>query len=73
MGSTPNVRDLTHSEPGITLATFRTLLRSKNSPAYPEAEAVYALLVNGEVDPSFALAQFRIESQYGTSGYAKET
>ena len=25
------------------------------------------------MDPSFALAQFRVESQYGTSGYAKET
>jgi hypothetical protein len=59
--------------PRITAARFKQLLKSKNSPAVPESDAVYQYLVAHAVDPSFALAQFRVESQYGTSGFAVQT
>jgi hypothetical protein len=49
------------------------LLKSKNSPAVPEASLIYDQFVAGGVDPTFALSQFRVESQFGTSGYAKTT
>lgn len=55
------------------MARFVELLDSKNSPASGEATQVWGVLVDEGVDPSFALAQFRVESQYGTSGWAKET
>jgi hypothetical protein len=64
---------LTLTPPRITSARFTALLKTKNSPAVPEAVKVYDVLVLEGVDPSFALAQFRVESQYGTSGYAKIT
>ena len=49
------------------------LLKTKNSPAVPDVHVIYTSLVASGVDPSFALAQFRVESQYGTSGYARVT
>ncbi len=69
----PNYNSPTLAAPRISAIKFRQLLQSKNSPAVPEATAVYANLVNNGVDVSFALAQFRVESQYGTAGFAKET
>lgn len=71
--SLPNPSWPTHNTPRISLAKFTSILKSKNSPAVPEASAVFAVLIDNGVDPSFALAQFRVESQYGTAGYAKET
>lgn len=64
---------LTLTPPRITAARFKQLLQTKNSPAVPESDLVYNVLVREGVDPSFALAQFRVESQYGTAGYAKVT
>lgn len=69
----PTPQSPTHASPRITKARFTELLKSKNSPAVPEASKVYDLLVSRGVDPSFALAQFRVESQYGTAGHAAVT
>lgn len=63
----------TLAPPRISLARFKQLLIGKNSPAVPEASLIYGYLVQYTVDPSFALAHFRVESQYGTSGFATET
>jgi hypothetical protein len=59
--------------PRIGAARFKQLLQTKNSPAVPESDEVYAILVEQGVEPAFALAQFRVESQYGTAGHAKVT
>lgn len=69
----PNRDSPTLAPPRISAIKFRQLLQSKNSPATAESSAIYSSLVNNGVDVSFALAQFRVESQYGTAGYAKET
>lgn len=69
----PTQDSLTLAPPRITKARFKQLLQTKNSPAVPESDAVYDILVAQGVDVSFALAQFRVESQYGTAGYAKIT
>lgn len=71
--SLPTPQSPTHAAPRLTLARFTALLKSKNSPATAEAAAIWAVLLEEGIDPSFALAQFRVESQYGTSGWAKET
>jgi len=70
---TPTPDSPTLAVPRITKAKFKSLLKTKNSPAVPESDAVYDILVAQGVDVSFALAQFRVESQYGTAGYAKTT
>lgn len=67
----PNSNSPTLAPPRITAARFKQLLKTKNSPAVPESDGVYSYLVSKGVDVSFALAQFRVESQYGTAGYAK--
>lgn len=69
----PNPESPTHAAPRITFDRFKKLLAAKNSPATPQAQEIWDVLIAEEVDPSFALAQFRVESQYGTSGFAKET
>lgn len=69
----PNVNSPTLAPPRINPARFKELLQTKNSPAVPEAGLVFDTLVQEGVDPSFALAQFRVESQYGTAGHAKVT
>ena len=69
--SLPTPQSPTHAPARITAARFKQLLKTKNSPAVPESDEVFAILVEKGVDPSFALAQFRVESQYGTAGHAK--
>jgi hypothetical protein len=69
----PSYDSLTLDTPRITYTKFLSLLKSKNSPAVPEAADVWAIFIARGVEPSFALAQFRVESQYGTAGYAKIT
>jgi hypothetical protein len=69
----PTPESPTLAPPRITAAKFISLLKTKNSPAVPEGQTVYNILIAQGVDPSFALAQFRVESQYGTAGYAKTT
>lgn len=65
--------DLTLRPPRITLSKFKTILKDHRSPALPEADAIWALLLAGNVDPSFALGQYLVESLYGTAGHAKVT
>jgi len=48
-------------------------LKTKNSPAVDQAQEIYDGFVSSGVDPSFALAQYRVESQYGTAGHAVVT
>jgi len=69
----PNPQSLTHARPRITAVKFKSLLKTKNSPAVSESDAVFSILAEKNIDPSFALAQFRVESQYGTAGHAKVT
>lgn len=69
----PSPQSPTLAAPRITLARFKQLLRAKDSPAVAESDAVFAILVDQGVDVAFALAQFRVESQYGTAGHAKVT
>lgn len=69
----PHLKSPTHDAPRISAARFAQLLASKSSPALPEAGEVYEILLANGVEPAFALAQFRVESQYGTAGYARVT
>jgi hypothetical protein len=69
----PSYESPTHALPRITFTKFESLLASKNSPATDEAAMIWEILLINNVDPSFALAHFRVESQYGTSGFAIET
>jgi len=69
----PNPQSPTLAPPRITSARFVSLLKTKNSPAVPEGPEVFNILVAQGVDPSFALGQFRVESQYGTAGHAEVT
>jgi hypothetical protein len=41
--------------PTISRATYRAILREWNSPAYPEAEAMYDVLVDAGIDPAIDL------------------
>lgn len=70
MSSLPTPQSPTHAIARITATRFYNLLKEKNSPALPEALAIYEELVLNNVDPSFALGQYRVESQMGTAGYA---
>lgn len=69
----PNYQTLTLAPPRIPYTKFLSLLKSKNSPAVSQAKIIYDYFLSQNVDPSFALAQYRVESQYGTAGYAKIT
>jgi len=69
----PNKDSLTLALPRISAPRFKELLKTKNSPAVVESDEVFEILIAQSVDPSFALAQFRVESQYGTAGFAEET
>lgn len=73
MSTLPTKNSLVLAPARINLARFTELLKTKNSPAVPVASQIYAVLIEGGVDPSFALAQYRVESQYGTSGHAVVT
>lgn len=73
MSEIPTPQSPTLAAPRITYSKFLSLLKSKGSPAVYEAEDAWQVFIAEGVDPSFALAQFRVESQYGTSGYAKTT
>jgi hypothetical protein len=69
----PTPQSPTHAPPRITVDKFIERLKSKNSPAVLHAYNIWSILVANGVDPSFALAQYRVESQYGTSGHATVT
>lgn len=56
--------------PTISLATFSHFLQEKNSPAYPEAVAMYENCLKLSCDPAVALAFFNHESSMGTQGAA---
>lgn len=68
-----NYNSPTLAPPRISYARFLGLLKSKNSPAVPEAQRIWDQFIAEGVDPSFALAQYRVESQYGTAGHAEKT
>ena len=54
--------------PRVSPGRFVAVLREAQSPAAAEAEAGYWAVVQHAVDPLFALAVFRHESQYGRVG-----
>lgn len=56
-----------------SLDWFRSVLQAHNSPAFADAEAIYALFVTSGFDVRIALGQFAAESSYGTKGYAITT
>jgi hypothetical protein len=65
--------DLTLRPPRITFERFHEILTDRKSPAVTEAEDIWGLLVDGGVDPSFALGQYHVESLMGKSGHATVT
>lgn len=65
--------DLTLREPRIEYDKFRSVLRVRRSPAFGQAEAIWEHFLSEGVDPSFALGQFLVESNYGTAGWAEKT
>lgn len=69
----PNYDTHPLAAPRIPYSTFLARLKTKNSPAVAQAEDIYNAFVLEGVDPSFALAQYRVESQYGTAGHAVVT
>src|SRR6185295_3480469 len=73
MGTLPTYETLALAAPRIPYTEFLKRLKSKNSPAVAEAKDIYDYFVLAGVDPSFALAQYRVESQYGTAGHAVVT
>jgi len=73
MSTTPSRDSLTLTPPRITKVEFASILATAKSPAASEAGQVFEILTASGVDPSFALAQFRVESQYGKAGYAAIT
>lgn len=54
--------------PRISRETFCRVLREAGSPAAGECEAGYDAVASQGVDPAFALAVFRHESNYGKAG-----
>ncbi len=65
--------DLTLRPPRITFERFLEILKDRASPARFEAPTIWTLLIEGGVDPSFALGQFHVESLMGKSGHATVT
>lgn len=66
----PHARDKILAGPTLTEASFLDRLRAVGSPALAEGRAIYRTLVNGGVNPAFALGTFHAESHSGTRGYA---
>jgi N-acetyl-anhydromuramyl-L-alanine amidase AmpD len=60
---------LIKAQPTMSRAQFADVLRQNNSPALPEADALYDVCVNSGVNPAVALAFFVRISRAGT-GYA---
>lgn len=54
--------------PRITQETFTAILGAVSSPALIEADLSYKAIVAEGIDPAFCLAQFHVESSYGTIG-----
>ncbi len=69
----PHARDKILAGPTLTEASFVDRLRAVGSPALSEGRAIYRTLVDGRVNPAFALGTFHAESHSGTRGYAVTT
>jgi hypothetical protein len=69
----PHARDRIIAGPTLTEDSFVDRLRAVGSPALKEGRAIYRTLVDGGVNPAFALAMFHAESHSGTRGYAVVT
>lgn len=69
----PTTQSPTLAAPRLSKSRFTSFLSGKDSPAAPYAGEIYDVLVAQGVDVSFALAHFRVESQYGTAGHALVT
>jgi hypothetical protein len=54
--------------PTISRATYAAILRDADSPAYPEADAMYDALVAAGIDPALHLAHARKETRFGLTG-----
>ncbi len=66
----PHARDRIVAGPTLTEDSFVDRLRAVRSPALGEGRSIYRTLVNGGVNPAFALGTFHAESHSGTRGYA---
>jgi hypothetical protein len=55
-----------NTAPRISAAKFEEVLKTAKSPAATEAGEIYRVIVENGVDPAFALALFKHESQYAT-------
>jgi hypothetical protein len=56
------------SAPRISQASFSRILTSAGSPAAPDADELYTIIVGYGLDPAVALAFFQHESQYCNTG-----
>jgi hypothetical protein len=61
------------AESRIAPAVFAGVLAAVNSPAAPDAAALYEIPLSWGLDPAVALAFFRHESRCGTQGVAVRT
>jgi hypothetical protein len=68
--SYPHAQDKILAGPTLTEDSFVDRLRAVGSPALPEGRSIYRTMVNGGVNPAFALGTFHAESHSGTRGYA---
>ncbi len=71
--SYPHAQDKILAGPTLTEDSFVDRLRAVGSPALPEGRSIYRTMVNGGVNPAFALGTFHAESHSGTRGYAVVT
>src|SRR5689334_20855732 len=58
--------------PSITPTRFGEVLLAANSPAFAESYDMYAVCDANEVDPTFLLAIFKNESQFGKVGVCRD-
>jgi hypothetical protein len=59
--------------PSLTAAKIDTILSNAGSPAAGTGADLYTLGVQNNIDPAFALAVFKHESNYGTQGVARQS
>ncbi len=59
--------------PSLSPAFLNQVLRQAHSPAQGSGQALYDLSQHYQIDDAYALAFFKVESQYGTTGIARAT
>src|SRR5689334_14555272 len=66
-------QDSITGRPTLSPEFLNQVLQEAHSPAQGTGQALYALSVQYGIDDAYALAFFKHESQYGTTGVARST